>query len=79
MIAFLVPYNCYQVHDMHFKTIQPFETRIVTKRYHTFCSYLTVKPKKMVAGWIPDRFIGSFHLINPSGRTMALRTTHLLI
>jgi hypothetical protein len=68
MTEFLVPYNCYQVHDIYFKTIQPFETQIITKRY----LFLPHCKKKRVAGSIPDRFIGIFHWINPSGRSMEL-------
>ena len=41
-----------------------------------FVEVLRYKPK--VAGSIPDGVIGIFHLHNPSGRTMALRSTHPL-
>jgi hypothetical protein len=33
---------------------------------------------RKVAGSIPDGVIGIFHLYNPSGRTMALGSTHSL-
>jgi len=65
-----------------FAHLFPFDLIISVKRRKTHLQHSTVQchcdTSRKVASSIPDGFIAIFHWHNPSGRTMALESTHSL-